>query len=58
MEELCHLIKHTRSGKLEDIVKSVNQYLIGWLGYYRLATTPSVFKEMDEWIRRRLRQMV
>jgi RNA-directed DNA polymerase len=58
MEKLRHLTKRTRSGKLEDIVKSVNQDVIGWIGYYRLATTPSVYKELDEWIRRRLRQMV
>ncbi|OGN72039.1 MAG: hypothetical protein A2X25_12890 [Chloroflexi bacterium GWB2_49_20] len=53
MEKIRHLTKRTRSGKLEDIVKSVNQYVIGWIGYYRLATTPSVYKELDEWIRRR-----
>lgn len=58
MEKMRHLTKRTRSGKLEDIVKDVNQYVIGWIGYYRLATTPSVYKELDEWIRRRLRQMV
>jgi len=58
MEKIRHLTKRTRSGKLEDIVKNVNQYVIGWIGYYRLANTPSVFKELDEWIRRRLRQMV
>jgi RNA-directed DNA polymerase len=28
------------------------------MGYYRLATTPSVYKELDEWIRRRLRQIL
>jgi group II intron reverse transcriptase/maturase len=58
MEKLRHLTKRTRPGKLEDIVKSVNQYVIGWIGYYRLANTPSVYKELDEWIRRRLRQMI
>jgi RNA-directed DNA polymerase len=57
MEKLRHLTKRTRSGKLEDIVKSVNHYVIGWISYYRLATTPSVYKELDAWIRR-LRQMV
>jgi RNA-directed DNA polymerase len=58
MEKIRHLTKRTRSGKLEDILRSVNQYVIGWIGYYRLANTPSVYKELDEWIRRRLRQMV
>jgi RNA-directed DNA polymerase len=57
-EKIRHLTKRTRSGKLEDIVKGVNQYAMGWIGYYRLANTPSVYKELDEWIRRRLRQMV
>jgi RNA-directed DNA polymerase len=57
-EKLRHLTKRTRSGKLEDIVMEVNQYLIGWIGYYRLANTPSVYEELDKWIRRRLRQMI
>jgi len=32
MEKIRHLTKRTRSGKLEDIVKNVNQYVIGWIG--------------------------
>jgi len=58
MEKIRHLTKRTRSGRLEDIVKEVNQYVVGWIGYYRLADTPSVYGELDKWIRRRLRQML
>lgn len=29
----------------------------GWTGYFSLADTPSVFEELDEWFRRRLRQV-
>lgn len=36
-------------------IKKLNQYLTGWLGYYALADTPRIFKELDEWTRRRLR---
>ncbi len=36
-------------------IQRLNEYLGGWLGYFRLAETPSVCAEMDEWIRRRLR---
>ena len=36
-------------------IEKLNQYLVGWCGYYALAETPSKFKELDEWIRRRLR---
>jgi RNA-directed DNA polymerase len=57
-EKLRHLTKRTRSGKLEDILQEINRYTMGWIGYYRLANTPSVLEELDSWIRRRLRQMV
>ena len=55
---LRRMTRRTRSGKLEDIIGEVNQYLRGWIGYFRLADTPSVFEDLDSWIRRRLRQMV
>ena len=58
MEKMRHLTRRTRSGKLEDIVKEVNRHSQGWIAYYRLATTPSVYQELDEWMRRRLRQML
>ena len=57
-EKLRRLTKRTRSGKLEDILQEINRYLIGWMGYYRLAETPSVYAGLDSWIRRRLRQMI
>jgi hypothetical protein len=61
--ERCHdrlrrLTRRTRSGQLEDVLEEVNRYMRGWIGYFRLADTPSVFEELDEWLRRRLRQML
>jgi group II intron reverse transcriptase/maturase len=58
MEKVRNLTRRTRSGKLEDIVSEINRYSRGWIAYYRLAETPSVYEELDEWIRRRLRQML
>jgi RNA-directed DNA polymerase len=55
---LRRMTRRTRSGKLEEVIREVNQYLRGWIGYFRLADTPSVFEGLDSWIRRRLRQMV
>ncbi len=40
---------------MEQRIKELNQYLTGWGGYFVLADTPSVFQELDSWIRRRLR---
>lgn len=57
-EKLRRLTKRTRSGKLEDIIQATNTYTVGWIGYYRQANTPSVYEELDGWIRRRLRQMI
>ena len=56
-EKIRNLTKRTRSGKMEDIVNEINRYTRGWIGYFRLATTPSVYQGLDEWIRRRLRQI-
>ncbi len=58
MEKMRNLTRRTRSGKLEDILRDVNQYTRGWMAYFRLATTPSVYQELDEWTRRRLRQLL
>jgi group II intron reverse transcriptase/maturase len=58
MEKMRYLTRRTRTGKLEDIVKEVNRYTRGWMGYYRLAATPSVYEQLDEWTRRRLRQLL
>jgi RNA-directed DNA polymerase len=57
-ERLWDLTRRTRSGRLEEIIRRVNEYLRGWMGYFRLADTPSVFARLDKWLRRRLRQLL
>lgn len=46
-----------RSGghSMKDVIEQLSQYLLGWKAYYQLAQTPDVWRELDEWIRRRLR---
>ncbi|WP_373277970.1 group II intron maturase-specific domain-containing protein [Amphibacillus sediminis] len=39
---------------MEKRIEKLNQYLVGWLGYYQLAETPSICKQLDSWMRRRL----
>lgn len=43
---------------MEYRIEKLNQYLMGWCGYFALADTPSVFRNFDSWIRRRLRMCV
>jgi RNA-directed DNA polymerase len=40
---------------MEYRIEKLNQYLMGWCGYFALADTPSVFVDIDSWIKRRLR---
>ncbi|MEK4284295.1 group II intron reverse transcriptase/maturase [Ureibacillus sp. FSL K6-0165] len=40
---------------MEYRIQKLNQYLVGWCGYFALADTKSIFLELDKWIRRRLR---
>lgn len=54
-KRIRELTSRSNSIPMELRIERLNQYLIGWCGYYALADTPSKFKELDEWIRRRLR---
>ena len=46
-----------RSGgrNLSEIAERLRAYLPGWKAYFQLAQTPRVFRELDEWLRHRLR---
>jgi RNA-directed DNA polymerase len=40
---------------LVQIVKELSVYGIGWRGYFGFCQTPPVLRELDRWLRRRLR---
>ncbi len=46
-----------RSGgrSLAKVATELREYLTGWNAYFRLAETPKIFRELDEWLRHRLR---
>ena len=46
-----------RSGgrSMEEVVDKLRHYLHGWKAYFGLAQTPGVWRELDEWLRHRLR---
>lgn len=49
----------TRRGcGLAQAIKGLAVYLPGWKRYFQLASTPNVFRELDGWIRHRLRAVI
>jgi len=56
MRDRVRLItRRTRGRSLAQIAQDLRSYLVGWKNYFKLAGTPRVFAELDEWIRHRLR---
>jgi RNA-directed DNA polymerase len=49
------LTRRTRGKSLEQIVKELSVYVIGWRGYFGFCETPSMLHGLDQWTRRRLR---
>ncbi len=48
-----------RSGgrSMEQVVQRLRPYLLGWKGYFGMAQTPQVWRELDKWLRHRLRAL-
>jgi len=56
MKERVREITRRNGGRsLGQIIEKLKSYLPGWKEYFRLADTPGIFADLDQWIRRRLR---
>ncbi len=42
---------------IERRITEINRFTVGWTPYFALADTPYPFEQLDEWLRRRLRQV-
>jgi RNA-directed DNA polymerase len=47
----------SRSGgrSMQDVVDHLRPYIRGWKAYFRMAQIPRVWRELDQWLRHRLR---
>lgn len=43
---------------LAQVIAELRRYVIGWRAYFRLASTPTVFVRLDQWLHRRLRALI
>ena len=49
------LTRRTRGHRLADVVADLRDYLLGWKAYFGRSEVPSPLREIDKWLRRRLR---
>lgn len=56
MKDKVRLITRRTVGRsIERVAAELRSYLVGWKEYFRLAETPNILRELDQWIRHRLR---
>jgi group II intron reverse transcriptase/maturase len=56
-DRVRHMTSRTRGRSLAQICQDLRAYLPGWKAYFRLVELPAVFRELDAWIRHRLRAL-
>lgn len=49
------LTRRSQGRSLGQVIRTLSQYLRGWLGYFGFCQTPAVLRDLDSWIRHRLR---
>jgi hypothetical protein len=54
-QRIRHLTRRSGGRSLPDVVDRLRRYVLGWKAYFRLAQTPGVWKDLDQWMRHRLR---
>lgn len=57
-KRIRQLTKRNRGSSLKRVVSELRSYLLGWRGYFGLCQTPSVLRNFDSWVHRRLRSYV
>ncbi|MBU4273845.1 MAG: group II intron reverse transcriptase/maturase [Actinobacteria bacterium] len=57
-KRIRELTRRTRGISIEQMIADLRRYLLGWRAYFGFCQTPSVLRELDSWIRRRLRSVI
>jgi RNA-directed DNA polymerase len=54
-DRLRRLTRRNRGKALEDVIGEVNRFTVGWVGYFRYAECRSWLRDVDGWLRQKLR---
>jgi RNA-directed DNA polymerase len=54
-QRVRQLTRRSGGRSLREVIERLRSYVLGWKAYFGLAQTPRVWRELDEWMRHRLR---
>ena len=57
VQEVRTRTRRNNGYSMYQVIRSLNEYLEGWVGYFRIQEFQKIFKELDGFIRSRLRSM-
>ena len=53
--QIRDMTRRTRGFSLQQLIRELKPYIVGWRGYFGFCQTPRVLTNLEAWIRRRLR---
>ena len=51
------LTKRNNPLSMRQVILALNEYLVGWVAYFRIQEFRQIFRHLDEWVRSRLRSI-
>jgi RNA-directed DNA polymerase len=56
-KRIRQITRRSSGRSLTEVVEELRRYMLGWKAYFKLAQTPGIFQQLDEWLRHRLRAL-
>ena len=56
-KKIKEITKRNRPISSKELAKELEKYIRGWINYYRIANMSIYLKEIDSWMRRRIRMI-
>ena len=54
-QKVRQLTRRSGGRSINDVIDGLRRYVLGWKAYFYLAQTPRVWRQLDAWMRRRMR---
>ena len=54
-QKIRQLTRRSGGRSISEVIERLRPYVLGWKGYFGLAQTPRILRELDEWMRHRMR---